>query len=177
MQQQQVEENFNYFPLTGIQLILTCGEWANSATLKGCGFKGVELHRLSTPMDRPSGSIQSRGPPASTWLNTTQRACGETLVTVCHCPDAHLQSPSGVKRVQEGAGALWRVEEHHFDLLPVHISRGGSDVFGKVGLEHHTKEACLKYLTLEILTSVSYTQHVSTRPIWCSVPYCVCRFV
>ena len=55
----------------------------------------MELHRLSTPMDQPSGSIQSRGPPASTWLNTTQRACGETPVTVCHCPDAHLQSPSG----------------------------------------------------------------------------------
>lgn len=55
-------------------------------------------------MDQPSGSIQSRGPPASTWLNTMQRACGETLVTVCHCPDAHLQSPSGGKG---SAGGGW----------------------------------------------------------------------
>lgn len=78
-------------------------------------------------MDRPSGSIQSRGPPASTWLNTTRRACGETPATVCHCPDAHLQSPSGGKRrCRRGAVARRRADEpFFFERVPVQISGGG----------------------------------------------------
>lgn len=43
--------------------------------------------------------------------------------------------------MQEGAVALWRVEEHVFDLLPVQISRGG--LWQSVDLdagELHTKD-------------------------------------
>jgi len=47
-----------------------------------------------------------------------QRACGETLITVCHCPDAHLQSASGGKE-SAGGGDGTIAGRGDFDVLTV----------------------------------------------------------
>lgn len=122
-------------------------------------------------MDQPSGSIQSRGPPASTWLNTMQRACGETLVTVCHCPDAHLQSPNGGKESAGGGGGTLEGRGACFWLTASSDLQRGRDMCGKVDLgscrtsNKRSEDASLNFEDLNPDFSKLYTAYT----VWESV--------